>query len=89
MAILLCPYNHSQQLEERADGTSTCPRDPIQEEENYYKKGVKRDREAGLRPPQHTRSTRKSSSGHVEDQLSLVNSVHEEHRDDRCPYTKT
>ena len=35
--ILLCPYNHSQQLEERDDGTSTCPRDPIQEEENYYK----------------------------------------------------
>ena len=40
-AIPLCPYNHSQQLEGRADGTSTYPRGPIQEEENYYKKGVK------------------------------------------------
>ena len=46
-AILLCPYNHSQQLEGRADKASTYPRDPIQEEENYYKKGVKRNRKAG------------------------------------------
>ena len=49
MAIFSCPYNHSQQLEGRADGTSTYPRKPIQEEEIYYKKGVKRDR--GGRPP--------------------------------------
>ena len=40
-AIPLCPYNHSQQLEGRADGTSTYPRDPIQEEGNHYKKGSK------------------------------------------------
>ena len=33
-AIPFCPYNHSQQLEGRADGTSTYPRDPIQEEGN-------------------------------------------------------
>jgi len=87
-AILLYPYNHSQLLEEMADGTSTCPRDPIQEERNYYKKGVKRDRRAGQRPPQPTKSTRKSSSDRAEDQFSLINSNHEEHRDDRCPYIK-
>ena len=40
-AISLCPYNHSQQLEGRADRTNTYPRGPIQEEGNYYKKGVK------------------------------------------------
>ena len=40
-AIPLCPYNHSQQLERKADRTSTYPRGPIQEEGNYYKKGVK------------------------------------------------
>ena len=49
-AILLCPYNYSQQLEKRADETSTNPRDPIQEEGNYYKKGVKRNRKAGRSP---------------------------------------
>ena len=27
--ILLCPYNYFQQLEGKADGTSTYPRDPI------------------------------------------------------------
>ena len=42
--IPLCPCNHFQQLEGRADGTSTYPRGPIQEEGNYYKKGVKWDR---------------------------------------------
>ena len=35
-AILLCPYNHSQQLEIRADGTSTYPEDPNQEEKNVF-----------------------------------------------------
>ena len=48
--ILLCPYNHSQQMEGRADVTSTYLRDPIQEEGNYYKKGVKRNRKAGRSP---------------------------------------
>ena len=74
MAVLPCPYNHSQQLEGRADETSTYPRDPIQEEEIYYKKGVKRDREEGT--PQHTRGTRKGSQNHAEDQFSQMNSVH-------------
>ena len=41
--ILFCLYNYSQLLEGRADGTSTYPRDPIHEEENYYKKRLKRD----------------------------------------------
>ena len=53
-AILLYSYNNSQQLEEMADGTSTCPKDPIQEEGNYYKKGVKRDRRAGAEIPPPT-----------------------------------
>ena len=59
-AIPLCPYNHSQQLEGRADGTSTYPRGLIQEEGNYYKKGVKRDRKGwGAETPQHTRGPEK------------------------------
>ena len=78
IAILFYLYNHSQQLERRADGTSTYPKNPIQEEGNYYKKGVKGDRKVGLRPPppQHIRGTRKSSSNRAEDLSSLVNSVH-------------
>ena len=59
-AILLCPYNYSQQLEGKADGTSTYPRDPIQEEGKYYKKGVKRDRMGGANtPPAHQRYQKK------------------------------
>ena len=50
-AIFLCPYNHSQQLEGGADETSTYLRDPIQEKENYYKKGVKEDGEGGAETP--------------------------------------
>ena len=46
-AILFCLYNHSQQLEGRDDGTSTYPRNPIQEEGNDYKKGVEGDRKRG------------------------------------------
>ena len=57
-AILLCPYNHSQQLEGRADGTSTYPRDPIQEKENNYKKGVKKNRK-GERPPNTPKAPKK------------------------------
>ena len=50
MVILPCPYNHSQQLEGRADVTSTYLGDSIQEEELYYKKGAKRDRGVGDPP---------------------------------------
>ena len=75
-AILFCLYNHSHQLEGRADGTSTYPRDPIQEGGNHYKKGMEGDREGGAETPQHTGGTRKSSLNHAEDQSSLVNSVH-------------
>jgi len=64
-AILPYPYNHSQQLEIGADGTSTCLGDPSQEEKNDYKMGVKRNKEGG--DPQHTGSTRKSSSDSVDD----------------------
>ena len=65
--ILLYPYNYSQQLEEGADGTSTYPKDPIQEKENYYKKGVKRDREGGAETPQHTEGINKDSPDCDED----------------------
>ena len=65
-AILLCPYNYSQQLEVGADGTSTYPGDPSQEEENDYKSGVKRNKLGGM-DPQHTGSTKKSSSDSAED----------------------
>ena len=88
--ILFCLYNHSQQLEGRANGTGTYPKDPIQKEGNYYKKGGEKERKVGQRPPQQqTRGIRKSSPNRTEDQSSLVNSVQEEHRDYRCPYTKT
>ena len=60
-AIPLCPYNHSQQLEGRADGTSTYPKGPTQEEGNYYKK---RDRERGRgetqRPPNTLKASKKA-----------------------------
>ena len=74
-AILLCLYNHSQQLEGRADGTGTNPRDPIQKEENYYKNGLKRDREGGAETPQHTRGPKKEGApqARAEDQSSQMN----------------
>ena len=74
--MIFCLYSHSQQLEGRTDGTSTYPRNPIQEEGNDYKKGVEGDRRGGAETPQHTRGTRESSSDCAEDQSSLVNSVH-------------
>ena len=61
-AILLCPYNHSQQQEGMADRTSTYPRDLIRKKENYYKKGLKKEREGGAETPplpQHTRGPKK------------------------------
>ena len=51
IAMPFCHYNHSQQLEGRTNGTSTYPRNPIQERGNYYKKGGEGDRRVGLRPP--------------------------------------
>ena len=92
MAILPCPYNHFQQLKERADGISTYTRDPIQEEEIYYKKGKKRDRGGG-ETPQNTRSTRKSPRNLAKDQFSQMNSAHlkldrVKHRDNLCSYNK-
>ena len=72
-AIPLCPYNHSQQLEGRADGTSTYPRGPTQDEGNYYKK---RDRERGRgETPQHAGGIKKGSPNRDKDQFSLMNSV--------------
>ena len=47
ITILFSLYNHSQQLEGKADGTSTYLRNPIQEEGNYYKNGVEEDRRGG------------------------------------------
>ena len=67
--ILFCPYNHSQPLEVEADGTSTYPRDPSQEEENDYKRGVKRNKEGDS---QHMKGTRKSSSDLAKDQTFSV-----------------
>jgi len=58
-AILLCPYNHSQQLKGEADGTSIYPRDPIQEKENDYKRG-KREIEGGSFPPNRSGMSRKA-----------------------------
>ena len=47
IAMLFYLYNHFQQLEGRTNGTSTYPRNPIQGEGNYYKKGVEGDRRGG------------------------------------------
>ena len=74
--MLFCLDNHSQQLEGRADGTSTYPRNPIKDKGNYYKKGREGDRKLGAETPQHTRGTRKSSLDRAKDKSSLVNSVH-------------
>ena len=76
IAILFCLYNHSQQLEERADGTSISTRNPIQEERKYYKRGWRETEKRGGWNPYHTRGTRKSSLNRAEDQPSLINPVH-------------
>ena len=52
------------------------PRDPIQEKENYYKKGVKRDKEGGAKTPQHIEGIKKDSPDCDEDQSSLMKPVH-------------
>ena len=39
ITMLFYHYNHAQQLEGKADGTSISTRNPIQEEWNYYKRG--------------------------------------------------
>ena len=75
ITMLFCLYNHSQQLERKADGTSTYSRNPTQEEGNYYKKGVEGDRKGGWDPP--------ILSG----KLSPSQLDREEHRVNRCPYT--
>ena len=91
--ILLCPYNHSQQLEGRADGTNTYPRDPIQEEENHYKKGWRETEGGGVKTLQHGKGTRKGSWNSVEDQSpqTKLNPSHLDqvkHRANFCSYTK-
>ena len=89
IAMLFCLYNHSQQLEGMANGTSTYPRDPFQGEGNYCKKGVEGDRKGGvLDPPSHQRHQKKLSRS-CREAIPSGNSIHEEHRDYCCPYTKT
>ena len=94
-AIPLCPYNHSQQLERRADGTSTYPRNPIQEKGNYYKKGVKWDRKDGAKTPQHTRGPEKKRLPRpwqgpiLSDESDPPQPNRKEYHDDRCSYAKT
>jgi len=58
--MFFCLDNHSQQLEERADGTSTYPRNPIEKEGNYYKKGEEGDKKEGLRPPNTPKASEKA-----------------------------
>ena len=76
MAMPFCLYNHSQQLEGRADGTTTYPRNPIHVEGNYYKREWRETEGAGTPPQEQTRGTGKNSSFHAEDQSFLKNSVH-------------
>ena len=60
ITMLFCLYNHSQQLEGRTNGTSTYPRNLIQEEGNYYKKGVEGDRRGALDPPNTPEAPKKA-----------------------------
>ena len=71
-AILFCPYNHSQQLEVRADRTSTYPGNPSEEEGNDYKRGVKRKKEGIPSPPQQSSGIRKGSSDQSEDKMVVI-----------------
>ena len=61
MAILFCLYNHSQQLEGRADGTSIYPRNPIYEEGNYYKREWRETEGVGNHPPNTLEAPEKAS----------------------------
>ena len=94
IAMLFYLYNHSQQLEGRADGTSTYPRNLIQEEGNYYKKTVEGDKGGGggLRPLTHQRHQKKLLGLHRRPisfgKLSSPQLDREEHRVNCCPYTK-
>ena len=84
MAILSCPYNHSQQLEGRADGTSTYPRDPIQEEEIYYKEGGN-----PLTEGRDQRRLPEPCRGPIlPDELSPSYPDRVKHHDNFCSYTK-
>ena len=79
-------------LEGRADGTSTYPRDPIQEEDIYYKKGVKRDKGAGD-PPTHKRDQKglpEPCRGLIlPDELSPSHPDRVKHYDNFRSYTET
>ena len=58
--MLFYLYNHSQQLEGRANGTSTYPRNLIQEEGNYYKKTVEGDNGGGAETPNTPEAPKKA-----------------------------
>ena len=73
--MLFCFYNDSQQLVGRADGTSICPRNPIQEEGSYYKKGVEGDRK-GVETPIAPEAPERSSSDWAEDWPPLTNPIY-------------
>ena len=85
-AILLCPYNHSQQLEVGADGTSTYPKDPIQEEENDYKKGSKEKQGRG--DPNTPEAPEKAPRILPRTNFYLLNSAHGEYLDGCHSHTK-
>ena len=81
-----------------ADGTSTYPRDPIQEEGNYYKKGVEGNRKGGAETPPSPKTTNQRHQEKLlipcqgpilSGKLSPSQLDREEHRDNRCSYTKT
>ena len=86
IAILLCSYNHSQQLEVGADGTSTYPRDPSQEEENDYKKGSK-EKQKGGETPNTREAPEKAPRTLPKTKFSLLKSAHEEYLDGRHSHT--
>ena len=90
--MLFCFYNHSQQLEGRADKTGISTRNPIQEEENYYKKGRRETETGGLRHLPHKSHQKKllgpSRGPSFFDKPSSPQLDLEKHHVNCCPYTK-
>ena len=90
--MLLYLYNHSQQLEGRADGTSISTRNPIQEKGNYYKRGWQETERGGLKPLSHKRHRKKllgpCRGPALFDKPSSSLLDYEKHHVNCCPCTK-
>ena len=75
--MLFCLYNHSQQLEGKADGTSTYPRNPLKRKETNIKREWNQEKLLGS-----------CQEPILSGKLSPSQLDREEHRVNHCPYTK-